>query len=314
VSGEGRAAAPLPASSAPLGLRVDVDTHEGMRDGVPRLLELFAAAGVRATFYLSMGPDRSGLAVLNALRPGFLAKMSRTGAASVYGWRTILSGTLLPARPIATAFPEVARRVRDEGHEVGVHAWEHRRWQDRLLRWPEATVARVLDRGREAFRAIFASEPRTYAAPAWLSNDAALLHEEAYGLDFASDCRGTEPFLPVVAGRTLATPQVPTTLPTLDEALGDTHADAASYFAEMLDLAAAGRWHSLTVHAELEGGPYAGAFASFLADAAVRRVRCTTLGALLEERRAAGPLSACRLEHLPVRGRHGVVATQVAGG
>jgi hypothetical protein len=49
-----------------------------------------AAEGVKATFYLSMGPDRSGLAALSALRPGFLAKMTRTGAASVYGWRTVL--------------------------------------------------------------------------------------------------------------------------------------------------------------------------------------------------------------------------------
>ena len=46
-----------------------------MRDGVPRLLDVMAAEGVKATFYLSMGPDRSGLAVLNALRPGFLASV-----------------------------------------------------------------------------------------------------------------------------------------------------------------------------------------------------------------------------------------------
>src|SRR4029079_11768611 len=115
-----------------LGLRVDVDTHDGMRLGVPRLLDVMREEGVKATFYLSMGPDRSGLAVLNALRPGFLRKMTRTGAARVYGLRTVLSGTLLPSRPIATAFPEIARRVRDEGHETGVHAWDHRKWQGRL--------------------------------------------------------------------------------------------------------------------------------------------------------------------------------------
>jgi peptidoglycan/xylan/chitin deacetylase (PgdA/CDA1 family) len=301
--------APRPGGP-PLGLRVDVDTHEGMRDGVPRLLELFAAAGVKATFYLSMGPDRSGLAVLNALRPGFLGKMRRTGAARVYGWRTILSGTLLSARPIATAFPEIARRVRAEGHEVGVHAWEHRHWQDRLLFWPAARVARELDRGREAFRTIFGAEPRTCAAPAWLSNDAALLHEETYELDHASDCRGREPFLPVVGGRTLRTPQVPATLPTLDEALGDTHGDAGGYFAAMLDAAARPGWHVLTVHSELEGGPYADAFARFLDGCTNRGVRCMTLGALLAERRADGPLRECRLAHAPVRGRHGVVSMQ----
>ncbi len=127
-----------------LGLRVDVDTHDGMRDGVPRLLEVMAEEGVKATFYFAMGPDRSGLAVLNALRPGFLRKMTRTSATQVYGWRTVLSGTLLPSRPIGTAFPEVARHVRDEGHETGVHAWDHRQWQDRLFKFPpEKTAARA---------------------------------------------------------------------------------------------------------------------------------------------------------------------------
>jgi peptidoglycan/xylan/chitin deacetylase (PgdA/CDA1 family) len=297
---------------ARLGLRVDVDTHEGMRDGVPRLLEVFAAAGVHATFYLSFGPDRSGLAVLNAFRPGFLRKMRRTGAARVYGLRTVLSGTLLPARPIALAFPALARRVRDEGHETGVHAWDHRQWQDRLLSWPAERVARELDRGREAYRQVFAADPTTYAAPAWMSNDLSLLHEEGYGLEHASDCRGREPFLPLVAGRALATPQVPDTFPTLDEALGDTHADAEAYFDSILARVSEtpSGWPALTLHAELEGGPHAGAFARFLRLAGERGVRCLPLRRLLAERRAAGPLPQCPVVHAPVRGRHGVLAQQ----
>ena len=289
-----------------LGLRVDVDTHDGMRDGVPRLLEIMADEGVKATFYFAMGPDRSGLAVLNALRPGFLRKMTRTGAARVYGLRTILSGTLLPSRPIATALPAIARRTRDEGHETGVHAWDHRRWQDRLLRFPPERTAGELDRGFRAYQEIFGEPPRTFAAPAWLTNDDALLHEETYALAYASDCRGTEPFLPVVRGRTLATPQVPATLPTLDEALGDTFNDAPSYFAAMLEEAVRQPWPVFTLHAELEGGPYAEDFRAFLRAG----LRCVPLGELLAERRNHGPLPACPLYHAPVRGRHGVLSTQ----
>ena len=70
------------AKQKTLGLRIDVDTHDGMRTGVPALLDLLEKAGVKGTFYLSMGPDNSGKAILNVLRrPGFLAKMRRTGAA-----------------------------------------------------------------------------------------------------------------------------------------------------------------------------------------------------------------------------------------
>jgi undecaprenyl phosphate-alpha-L-ara4FN deformylase len=298
------------ATGARLGLRVDVDTHEGMRDGVPRLCEIFAEAGVHATFYLSMGPDRSGLALLNAFRPGFLRKMRRTGAARVYGWRTILSGTLLPARPIATAFPGIARGVRDAGHEAGVHAWEHRHWQDRVLGWSAAKVARELDRGYQAFVEVFAEPPRTYAAPAWLGCEAALRHEESYGLDFASDCRGTGPFLPAFGDDVLRTPQIPTTLATLDEALGETHREASSFFDDLFAELPADGWPSLTVHAELEGGPYANAFARFLRAARERGVRCVPLGELLADARARATLPVCAVRHAPVPGRHGVVLIQ----
>jgi undecaprenyl phosphate-alpha-L-ara4FN deformylase len=298
------------SGSGLLGLRVDVDTHDGMRDGVPRLLDVMAAEGVKGTFYLSMGPDRSGLAVLNALRPGFLAKMTRTGAARVYGWRTVLSGTLLPSRPIGTAFPGVARRVKDEGHETGVHAWDHRQWQDRLLRFPPEKTAGELDKGFRAYERIYGERPRTYAAPAWLSSEDALLHEETYGLAYASDCRGTEPFLPVVRGKTLKTPQVPATLPTLDEALGDTFTDAPTYFTAMVEEAAHSAWPVFTLHSELEGGPYAEDFRAFLRRAREAGLRCVPLGELLAERRRQGALAACAMHHAPVRGRHGVLSTQ----
>lgn len=294
-----------------LGLRVDVDTHDGMRLGVPRLLDLFAAAGVKATFYWALGPDRSGLAVLNVFKPGFLRKMTRTGAGRIYGWRTILSGTLLPARPVATAFPEVARRAADEGHETGVHAWDHRAWQDRLLRWPEAKVASELDRARSAYIGIHGAPPRTFAAPAWLTRDAALLHQESFDLEYASDCRGDEPFLPKVESTTLATPQVPSTLPTLDEALGATHQRAAEYFADQGRAVGAQDWPVFTLHAELEGGPYDEQFFDFLQACHEREFAGQPLGRLLAQRLAAGPLPVCHIGHRGVPGRHGVLSHQL---
>jgi undecaprenyl phosphate-alpha-L-ara4FN deformylase len=307
--------AAAPADRAPrrraLGLRVDVDTHDGMKLGVPALLDLLAAGAAAGTFYLTMGLDRSGRAIFNLLRPGFLAKMRRTGAARVYGLRTVLSGTLLPGRPVATAFPELARRVRAEGHEVGVHAWDHRRWQDRLLGMSDAWVADQLERGRAAFVRIFGFEPATFAAPAWLSSESSLVYQERFHLSFASDCRGERPFLPVIGGRRLATPQVPTTLPTLDEALGFTHADADAFFADMTAAALQADWPVLTVHAELEGGPYAEPFARFLRHAAARGLAVVPLGVMLAERQERGDeLPACTMGYAPVPGRHGVISLQ----
>jgi undecaprenyl phosphate-alpha-L-ara4FN deformylase len=98
----------------------------------------------------------------------------------------------------------------------------------------------------------------------------------------------------------------------LDEALGDTHVEAEAYFASMLDAIEGGGWPVFTLHAELEGGPYAEAFARFLAAARARGLHGMPLGELLRARRAAGPLPVCAMAHAEVRGRHGVVSMQAA--
>src|SRR3989442_8358858 len=85
---------------ATVALRVDVDTRRGLEEGVPRLLELFRRSTLRASFFVTMGPDRSGVAIRRALRPRVLLTMWRTNPFRLYGLRTLLSGTLLPAPPV----------------------------------------------------------------------------------------------------------------------------------------------------------------------------------------------------------------------
>jgi len=295
-----------------LGLRIDVDTHQGMRDGVPRLLDLLGKAGVRGTFYLAMGPDRSGLALANVFtQPGFLAKLWRSGAPGIYSLRTLLSGTLLPSRPVGTGFPDHLRRADREGHETGVHGWDHRRWQDRLHRFSKEEIADELDRGARAYEAILGRRPGTFAAPAWRSCGESLRHQEGLGLAYASDCRGTEPFLPILAKDLLTTPQVPTTLPTLDETLGRTDRDAAAFFARVLAQAQAAAWPVLAVHAELEGGPFAPQFAAFLSDAPQAGLQLVPLRELLAARLAAGePLLHGPLSQGRIEGRSSAVSLQ----
>ncbi len=285
---------------------MDVDTRAGLENGVPRLLELFRGTDTRASFFVTMGPDRSGLALRRLVRPGFVAKMWRTGAWRLYGGRTVLSGTLLPARPVGAGLPGLLREIARAGHEVAPHGWDHVRWQDGVHRMSGGAVRDELTRAARAFEAALAAPPEASAAPGWRTTSEALLIQEELGLRYASDVRGTAPFRPVVAGRALATIQVPTTLPTLDELLGRRRDPAG-------DLLAALRpgLNVFTLHAEVEGGAFLRTLAAFLAGARRAGAALVTLGGAVAGLVASGnPLPLAPVSRARVAGRSGWVAGQ----
>lgn len=246
-----------------LALKVDVDTWRGTRDGVPRLVELLRRHGAGATFLFSLGPDHTGRAMRRVFRPGFFSKVKRTSVLRHYGLRTLLYGTLLPGPDIGRRGASTMRAVRDAGFEVGVHCWDHVRWQDGVAfadaDWTEREMRRALER----FASIFRQAPRTWGAAGWQTNRHAAWVEER-ACDYASDTRGRGPFRPLWDGVAIGCPQLPTTLPTLDELLGLHGVDEGNVAARLLDLTSQERQHVFTAHAELEGGAFLGAFESLL--------------------------------------------------
>ena len=59
-----------------------------------------------------------------------------------------------------------------------------------------------------------------HGAAGWQVNRYVPALEQELGFPYASDTRGAGPFVPVVGGAVVAVPQLPTTLPTLDELIG----------------------------------------------------------------------------------------------
>lgn len=277
--------------------------------GVPRVVEVLRRHEAGATFLFSLGPDHTGRAIRRAFRPGFMQKVGRTSVLSHYGVKTLLYGTLLPGPDIGKRCAEVLRKVRDAGFEVGIHAWDHTEWQDKVgtasAAWTEHHMTAACGR----FREVFGAEPEVHGAAGWQMNVHAWRRTQALGFRYASDTRGTHPFIPVIRGEIVACPQLPTTLPTLDELIGRDGITAESVAGRLLELTREPREHVYTLHAELEGGKLAPVFERLLEGWKDQGYRMVTLGRQLAEMPpAALPLHT--IQEAPIPGRSGTLAIQ----
>jgi undecaprenyl phosphate-alpha-L-ara4FN deformylase len=294
-----------------VALKVDVDTYRGTRDGVPAMLEDLAAAGVKATFFLTLGPDNSGRAVFRVFtKPGFLRKMLRTNAAKMYGWKTALYGTLLPAPRIGRRCQAELREIEKAGHEVGLHAWDHVLWQDRLHRLSRPAIDAQLQRGIQAFTDIYGHPPRAFAGPAWFCTDDGFESLDAQGFDYLSIARGPEPpYYPKVRGKVLKTIDIPTTVSTLDEDLGRDGITPENYVDRLVARYRPRQDEVLTVHAETEGLAYRHLFQQLLARHNAMGLTTVPVSELAAEAKANAPIRDVRLGEIPGRsGRVVVVA------
>jgi undecaprenyl phosphate-alpha-L-ara4FN deformylase len=256
-----------------LGIKIDVDTYMGMKKGVPRLLNILENLDVKGTFFLSVGPDASGRAILQLLKnPLFLKKMIRTNAVGLYGFRTALYGTLLPSPMIALSFPEIVQQIKAKGHEVQFHAWDHRRWQDevhiRSIEW----MREWFEKGVRAFTQLTGHSPSAFGAPAWLIDDRVLEIIKGYRFDYVSCTRAEKPFIHEGTGLM----EIPSDLPCFEE-IG-INAGVSTVASLLKD----DEIHVLPVHAEVEGGIWSEYFIRLLEHVKEMNYRITTLTEIKE--------------------------------
>lgn len=293
-----------------LALKIDVDTWRGTREGVPRLVETLKRHGAQATFFFSLGPDHTGRAIWRVFRPGFLSKVSRTSVLEHYGLKTLLYGTLLPGPDIGRGCADILRAVRDAGFEVGIHCYDHIRWQDHVAHKGAEWTRREMQRAADRFTEIFGEAPKAHAAAGWQTNRHAMRLTQRMGFGYSSDTRGTHPFIPSWDAEIIACPQLPTTLPTLDELIGRDGVTAENVAQTLLSLTenppASG--HVFTLHAELEGGKLMPVFEQLLAGWKAQGYELVSLRQYLSGLAATLPRHEVMMRGLD--GRSGTLAVQ----
>ena len=177
-----------------MGLKIDLFTRKGLQETLPALLELLNECQLKATFFPALGPDPA-----------------RTAG---------LFGELLgQERDLDIESKYALLSIQEQGHELGATAYDVDQWRRHILQRDAAWTREQLQAGVLAFEELFDERPRAVAVPDFLMNADTPLLEAEFGFDYGCDTRGLSPYFPVSAAGSSCCPQIPVTLPRIEEAV-----------------------------------------------------------------------------------------------
>lgn len=203
-----------------IGLRCDCDFGIGVERGVPYLLDALKARNMRGTFYVTMGPDgfrqhsnRLGSATYRKR----IRRMNPMGMLKAFGPVYLARQAMGIRGTVGSSHPDVLKRIVDEGHELGVHGFDHYWWAENISTADRDALKGDMDRALDALRTATGTSASAWASPNWRCSAASLSLLDEYKFPYGADTRGTEPFIPLVPGYEGRLPQLPISMPCLHE-------------------------------------------------------------------------------------------------
>lgn len=253
----------------PTAIRIDVDTARDIAL-LPELLDLLQLLDIKATFFITTGPDRLALNLFKYIADPrrslrfIKSKPLRYGSHSFSG--------ILRKTPVEAVCPEVLQRANNEGHELGLHGYDHYVWVNNLQQMNETKIKELISRGLKALQATAKADIRGFASPGFTVTSALLRAIDALGFDYSSDFKSnmpTPPFYPETETKRSPVLQVPVSMDSIGElfTMGFSEDEIKAKMRKNRDV-----WHTKRVpfviyaHPAHEVGCYLELFSSVLQD------------------------------------------------
>lgn len=203
-----------------IGIRVDIDFEIGLVKGVPHLLKLFEKYGIKATFFVTMGHDGFKHNTKRLNSTNYLKRVlsfNPVKIISMFGLSYLVKQFFGYVGNVGGDHSDMLRRIVKEGHELGVHGYNHFWWAENIWNCETQAVREEMNKGLDAFKNATGIEANVWASPNWRCSKDSLHLVDEFGFLYGADCRGKHPFLPMDHNWQGKTIQLPITLPCLHE-------------------------------------------------------------------------------------------------
>ena len=167
-------------------LRVDLESDKGIKEGVPKLLELLKKHKIKASFYISMGGESNFLEILK-----YRNKLKTSGERKIKVWKLKdkLRMIFFP-KDFVKENKEILRKIINEGHELGLHGWKHREW---TRGFEKINIENTINKSIKKYKKVFNKNPISFASPGFNVNNNVLKILEQNNIKFISDFPGEKP-------------------------------------------------------------------------------------------------------------------------
>ncbi|HKZ33976.1 MAG TPA: polysaccharide deacetylase family protein [Candidatus Nanoarchaeia archaeon] len=167
-------------------LRVDLESDKGIKEGLPKLLDLLKRYDLKASFYLVMGGESNIWEILK-----YRKKMASADERKIKVWTLKEKARMaLFPKDFVKSNKNILQRILEEGHELGLHGWKHREWTRGLER---INIERTIDKAINRYIGLFGKKPISFAAPGFNINNKILEILKRKGIKFISDFSGDSP-------------------------------------------------------------------------------------------------------------------------